>query len=264
MSEEKYITENRKLWNARVPVHIDSEFYGMKDFLAGKSSLKDIELALLGDINGKTILHLQYHFGQDSLSLSRMGAKVTGVDLSDEAINKAIQLNKQLGTDAEFICCDVYGLKEQLDKKFDLVFTSYGTIGWLPDLNKWADIIQYFLKPGGEFLFVEFHPVVWMFDDGFKNIQYSYFNVETIITQSQGTYTDRNAPINNDEYGWNHSLDEVMGALLQQGLRLDEFKEYDHSPYNCFQDMEKEAEDKYYIKHLGKRIPMVYALKAHK
>lgn len=264
MSEEKYITENRKLWNARVPVHVNSDFYGLEDFLNGKSSLKEIELGLLGEVKGKSILHLQCHFGQDSLSLARMGAEVTGVDLSDAAISKAIELNAKIGTDATFICCDVYSLKEHLDKKFDIVFTSYGTIGWLPDLDKWADIISHFLKPGGEFIFAEFHPVVWMFDDEFKQITYSYFNVEPIITESQGTYTDRNADIKNLEYGWNHSLDEVISALLKHQLSISTFKEFDYSPYNCFSKMQMEREDCYFIEHLGKRIPMVYALKAKK
>lgn len=263
MMEENYLKENKKLWNARVPVHVDSEFYGMKEFLEGKSSLKEIELDLLGDVAGKSILHLQCHFGQDSLSLARMGAKVTGMDLSDSAIIKAREINNQIGTNAEFICCDVYSLKEHLDKKFDMVYTSYGTIGWLPHLDKWADIISHFLKPGGEFIFAEFHPVVWMFDDRFKEIAYSYFNVETIITESQGTYTDRNADLRHKEYGWNHSLDEVISALLKSGLTITTFKEYDFSPYNCFQHMIKEG-DRFYIEHLGKKMPMVYALKTKK
>jgi SAM-dependent methyltransferase len=260
--EEKYITENRKHWNARVPVHVNSDFYDIKTFIEGKSSLKNIELDILGDIKGKSILHLQCHFGQDSISLSRMGAKVTGVDLSDAAIAKAQELNTQIGTDAKFICCDLYSLKEHLHKKFDMVFTSYGTIGWLPDLNKWADIIKHFLKPGGEFIFVEFHPVIWMYNDEFSKITYSYFNTEPIIIESKGTYADRDAPINNVEYGWNHSLDEVNPSLLNQQLIINHFKEYDYSPYNCFQCTTKKDNDNYYIEHLGNKIPMVYSLKA--
>jgi len=261
MKEEKYIAENRKLWNARTPVHVDSDFYGMKDFLSGKSSLKQIELNILGDIKDKSILHLQCHFGQDSLSLARMGANVTGVDLSDAAIAKGKELNTELGLKADFICCDIYDLKNHLDKKFDLVFTSYGTIGWLPDLDKWADIVVHFLKPGGTFIFVEFHPIVWMFDDEFTKIEYPYFNKDAIITQSKGTYTDRNASIELTEYGWNHPLDEVISSLLKQGLVLQDFKEYDYSPYNCFQGMKEESADHYYIEKLDKKIPLVYSLK---
>lgn len=259
-----YLEANKNLWNARTEVHINSEFYDLKGFISGKNSLKEIELHLLGDVQGKSILHLQCHFGQDTLSLSRMGAKVTGVDLSNVAIDKARELNHQLGTDAEFICCDIYDLKKHLDKKFDIVFTSYGAIGWIPDLDKWADIVAHYLKPMGEFVFVEFHPVVWIFDDEFGGIAYSYFNVEPIITESNGTYTDRDAPIKSIEYGWNHSLDEVITSLLKKDLTLLYFKEYNYSPYNCFRNMTKESEDRYYIEHLGPRIPMTYSLKARK
>lgn len=262
--DEKYLSENKDLWNARVPVHIESEFYGMEEFLKGKSSLKQIEMDLLGDVKGKSILHLQCHFGQDSLSLARMGAHVTGVDFSEAAIDQARSLNDQLKTKAEFICCDVYSLKQHLDKKFDIVFTSYGTIGWLPDMDRWADIISYFLKPTGNFVFAEFHPTVWMFDDDIKNIKYSYFNAEPIIIQSEGTYTDRDADIQAKEYGWNHSLDEVLTALLHQGLTITAFKEYDYSPYNCFRNMKKLGEDQFIFEHIGNKIPMVYALKAMK
>ena len=142
-----YLEINKQTWNNKTEVHIDSEFYDNENFLKGKSSLNAIELKLLGDFSNKKILHLQCHFGQDSLSLARLGAKVTGVDLSDQAIEKAKEFNEKLNLDAQFICCDVYDLPNHLDEKFDIVFTSYGTIGWLPDLTKWANLVSKFLKP---------------------------------------------------------------------------------------------------------------------
>ena len=131
--------------------------------------LTPIELAEVGDVKGKNLLHLQCHFGMDSLNWARKGAKVTGVDLSDEAIGEAKKLNDELGMDAHFICCNVYDLHPDSSKQFatqdklkassfDIVFTTYGVIGWLPDLNKWAEIIAYYLKPGGLFYLAEFHP----------------------------------------------------------------------------------------------------------
>lgn len=126
---------NRAAWNAKTAVHIDSAFYDMPGFLAGNTTLKSLETGLLGDVKGKRILHLQCHFGQDSLSLARMGAHVTGVDFSDAAIAKARSLATELKLDARFVQCDLYSLKDHLDEVFDIVFTSYGTIGWLPDLN---------------------------------------------------------------------------------------------------------------------------------
>ena len=170
-SENNYIEINKQSWNKKTDFHIASEFYDNESFIKGKSSLNEIELNLLGDIKGKSILHLQCHFGQDTISLNRLGAKITGVDLSDRAIEKANELAKETNAEANFICCDIYDLPNFLDEKFDIVYTSYGTIGWLPDMDKWASIISHFLKPKGKFIFVEFHPVVWMFDDDFNRVK---------------------------------------------------------------------------------------------
>jgi 2-polyprenyl-3-methyl-5-hydroxy-6-metoxy-1,4-benzoquinol methylase len=260
MTAKNYIELNRDSWNKRTEHHVTSEFYDLQGFLNGKNSLNKIELDLLGDIKGKSILHLQCHFGQDSLSLARMGATVTGVDLSDKAIEKAIQLNDQLELDAEFICCDIYDLKKHLDKKFDVVFSSYGTIGWLPDLDKWAEIVDHFMKPGGQFIFAEFHPVVWMFDDDFSFIQYNYFKEDPIIESNTGTYTDHEAQIEHTSVGWNHSLSEVVQALFRQSLKITNFKEYNYSPYNCLKGMEQVAEGKFQIKKFGNKLPLVYSL----
>ena len=123
-----------------------SEFYNLQDFLKGETSLNPIELELLGDIKGETVLHLQCHFGQDTISLSRLGAEVTGVDLSDKAIESAVKIAKETNANTQFICCDLYELENHLDKQFDIVFTSYGTITWLPDLDKWGKLISNFLK----------------------------------------------------------------------------------------------------------------------
>lgn len=260
--EKNYLSINRAAWNEKVNVHFESDFYNVSGFLEGKSSLQEIELGLLGDVSGKKILHLQCHFGQDTLSLGRMGADVTGVDLSDRAIEKANELAKEAGVQARFVCCDIYDLPNHLDDKFDIVFTSYGTIGWLPDLTKWASVIRHFLKPGGQFVFVEFHPVVWMFDDDFQSVAYNYFNKEMIIETETGTYADRNADIHGEYVMWNHDLSEVMNSLLDAGLQLDQFNEYDFSPYNCFRHTVENEPGKFRIAHLGNKIPMTYSLKA--
>lgn len=134
--EKNYITINRQSWNNQTETHLKSEFYAQELFLKGKSSLNSIELDLLGEVSGKSILHLQCHFGQDTISLSRLGAEVTGVDFSDKAIESAIQIARETNSKAQFVCCDIYDLPKHLDQSFDIVFTSYGTIGWLPDLDK--------------------------------------------------------------------------------------------------------------------------------
>lgn len=259
-----YIEVNKALWNKRTDVHVSSEFYDMEGFMKGKITLKQIELDLLGDIKGKSILHSQCHFGQDTISLERLGANVTGVDLSDNAIANANKIAKELNSNASFICCDIYDLPNHLDEKFDIVYTSYGTIGWLPDINRWAQVISTFLKPEGIFVFAEFHPVVWMFDNQFQKVEYRYFNSGPIIESTPGTYADPNADIQLSEINWNHGIAEVINSLIKNGLTLQSIEEFDYSPFDCFQNTIKIDEGKYRIKHLEDKIPMVYALKAKK
>ncbi len=260
--EPDYIQINRELWNKRTESHIKSEFYDVASFLNGKSSLNKSELDLLGDVSGKSLLHLQCHFGLDSLSLARLGAEVTGVDLSPQAIIEAEKLAKQTKIYANFVCSDLYSLPQHLDEKYDIVFTSYGTIGWLPDMTAWANIIAKYLKPGGKFAMVDFHPVVWMFDDEFNYIQYSYFNKEVIIEQSEGSYADHNADIKNISYSWNHDLSEILNALINAGLKLEVFNEYNFSHYNCFKQTEQTEDGNYIIKHHGDKLPMMYGIRA--
>lgn len=262
--EENYIEINRKTWNEKTEFHIQSDFYNQEGFLKGENSLTPIELELLGNIEGKSILHLQCHFGQDTISFSRLGAKAVGVDLSDNAIEKAREIANQLNTDTRFICCDIYNLPNHLKEQFDIVFTSYGTIGWLPDLDKWAKVISNFLKPGGKFVMADFHPVVWMFDDNFEKIGYNYFKSEPIIETVDGTYADKNAPINSKTITWNHSTSELLNSLLSNDLELNTFNEYDYSPYNCFNATEEFEPKKFRIKHLENKIPMVYSIVATK
>ncbi|MGY0036531.1 class I SAM-dependent methyltransferase [Pedobacter sp. NJ-S-72] len=209
---------------------------------------------------------MQCHFGQDTISLGRLGAKVTGIDLSDKAIAAAKEIAGKTKTEATFICCNIYDLPNHLDEQFDIVFTSYGTIGWLPDLDQWAQIVSRFLKTNGKFVFVEFHPVVWMFDDNFDKIGYNYFNTGPIIETSSGTYADREAKISQKSVGWNHSISEVLNNLLKYNLELSSLDEFDYSPYNCFNNTVESGTEqkKYRIKHLENKIPMVYAIVATK
>jgi len=264
MQSKNYLKVNREAWNKRTEIHIDSAFYDNDTFIAGRTSLNSIELNLLGDLNGKTALHLQCHFGQDTISLSRLGAMATGVYFSDKSIDLAKGLSNQTNANCRFICCDIYDLEHHLDETFDVVFTSYGTIGWLPDIERWAKVIHRFLKPGGKFVFAEFHPAVWMFDDDFKHIKYRYFNSDSINEVEQGTYTNKDADIEAEYITWNHGLGEVITSLLNQDMELKSFEEFDYSPYDCFSHTVKIDDNKFRIKHLDDKIPMVYALTAIK
>ncbi len=259
-----YFEINRQSWNKKADIHINTAFYDVDGFIKGKNSLKDIELSLLGDINGKSILHLQCHFGQDTLSLARMGANVTGVDISDRSIQLANELAEKTKLNAEFICCNIYDLPKYLNKQFDIVFTTYGTIGWLPDLSKWAELISRFLKPGGEFIFVEFHPVVWMFDDEFEKIGYNYFNTGPIIETFVGTYAEKSADLSQEYVGWNHGLGEVINSIVSNQLQIVSMEEFNYSPYDCFRHTIEVSPGKFRINKFDDKIPMVYSLKARK
>lgn len=259
-----YFDANKRLWNARTPLHASSEFYNVADFKKGKTSLTHIELNELRNVKDKTLLHLQCHFGMDTLSWAREGAIPTGIDISDEAIKLAKELNEELHLDARFICSNVYDLKEHLQGKFDIVFTSYGTIGWLPDLDKWAAIISHYLEKGGTFYMADFHPVLWMFDDNFEEIHYPYFNRGVIRSEVPGSYAQRNTDQMSVEYGWNHNISEILTALIKHGLKIVSFNEFPFSPFNCFRNMQRGEDGNYRIRGLDDKLPMVFSLKATK
>ncbi len=282
---QSYFEENKRSWNKRTAVHKDSAFYDLTSFKKGKSSLNKIELEELGDVKGKTLLHLQCHFGMDTMSWEREGAIVTGVDLSDEAINLANEIRDEIKLNAKFICSNIYELKENKEamscyssptgvpgfgnersswEGADIVFTSYGTIGWLPDLDKWASIVAHFLKPGGIFYIADFHPVLWMMDENFEHIKYSYFNTGVITEEISGTYSDRSAPIKSIEHGWNHPFSEIINALIKYNLQILLFNEFTYSPYTCFNNLEQGEDGMWRIKGMDEKMPMMYSIKAMK
>ncbi|MBT2557686.1 class I SAM-dependent methyltransferase [Hymenobacter sp. ISL-91] len=259
-----YLEVNRRLWNAKTAFHLASDFYNVAGFTAGQTSLNPPELQLLGDVAGQDVLHLQCHFGLDTLSLVRMGAHVTGVDLADEAIAAARALSAQLGLAAEFVQADVLALPAHFNGQFDVVFTSYGVLGWLPDLAQWAAGVARCLRPGGRLVLIEFHPAVWMFDNDFTRIEYSYFNRQTIIEQEAGTYADHAAPLHETSVCWNHSLGEVLGALLGQGLAIRHFEEYDYSCYDCLNGLEPAPGGGYQLAHMPGKLPLMFSVVAQK
>ena len=255
---------NKATWNEKVKAHANSDFYKLNTFINGENSLNTYELNALPDVKGKSLLHLQCHFGQDTLSWSRLGAKCTGVDLSDEGVKLAQQLNNQLKLDANFVCCNVLDTSTYVKGTFDIVFTSYGVIGWLPDLKPWGKMIAERLKDGGTFYMVEFHPIVWMFDylDGQPKMKYGYMQDEAIYEEYEGTYGDTNAKMISKEYGWNHGLSEVINALTEAGLRIDYLNEYDESPYNVLPNLEATKSGTYVTK--DKLYPLIFEIKANK
>jgi SAM-dependent methyltransferase len=266
---DKYTKTNLLRWNEATTIHKKSRFYDVEGFKAGKSSLKSIEIDELGDVEGKSLLHLQCHFGLDSLSFARLGANVTGIDFSDEAISLAKQLSQVTGIKANFICSDIFELPNLLNDQYDIVFTSYGVLCWLSDLDKWGKIISRYLKPGGTFLIVEGHPLanIVEYDQTFKSfsINYSYFSNEPILCQSNTTYGDTNVEIKNiDSYQWDHSISDIINSLIQNDLKILRTGEYPFAAYEKFEGLMTEDIDGWWKIREGVQVPLLFSVKATK
>jgi len=264
---DTYLTANQALWNLWTPYHVASKFYNVEGFKAGNYRLDPVALAALGDVSGKSLLHLQCHFGLDTLSWARRGATVTGADFSAEAIEAARALASETGLAATFVCSNLYDLPQHLEGQFDIVFTSQGVLGWLPDLAGWARVIAHFLKPGGLFAIVEAHPVVFMFDeqrtDAELRLRYPYFPQPTPLQEEEtGSYAVPDAPVQGVAYSWFHSLAEIFGALLHAGLRIVAFEEYPYMAWAFFPWMERRDDGYWQLPPGTGELPLMFSLRA--
>ena len=261
--EDERLLVNRQNWNERTPVHAATEFYDVEGFKAGRITLTDVERREVGDVDGKTLLHLQCHFGLDTMSWARLGAKATGVDFSDAAIDLARSLNDELELNTRFIRSDVYDLPDVLDEEFDIVFTSYGVLVWLPDLDRWASTIQHLLRPGGTFYIVEFHPfvdAVEVSESGALHATYGYFHREVSIQGNQPSYAGREL-IESPTYEWQHTLGDVVTALIEAGLTI-EFSTSFPSAARGIPGMERYEDGRWRFPKHGKSFPHMYSIKA--
>jgi SAM-dependent methyltransferase len=260
---EPHIFEaNRAAWNARTPYHVRSRFYDVPAFEAGADALTPIESAQLGDVRGRSLLHLQCHFGLDTLSLVRRGAIATGLDLSDVAIAEARALAARTGLAARFVEGNVYDAPALTGARYDVVFTSWGVLGWLPDLAPWARAVAGCLAPGGRFHLVEFHPLLSVWDDAFERVAYRYDGGAPIVEENRGSYADRAAPIAPRTYWFNHGIATIVGSLLAAGLELVALTEHDWVPYDVFTETDEFAPGRYRLKRFGDRLPLALGLVA--
>jgi len=264
---DEYLEQNRRLWNELTPYHERSEFYDVAGFKAGRCTLDATELEEVGDVKGKSLLHLMCHFGLDTLSWARLGARATGVDFSDESIKTAQRLSEETGIKADFICTDIYALPEVLKGEFDIVFTSCGVLCWLPDLPRWAEIIAHFLKPGGFFYINDGHPFSHVFTDSKESteleVYYSYFhNPEPMKFKFEGDYADPDAVVKNPSYEWNHSMGDIINSLIQAGLRIEFLHEFPVLFFKWFPFMKQRPDGMWHLE--GDKIPLTFSLKATK
>jgi SAM-dependent methyltransferase len=269
---------NLRLWNAWTRIHENSAFYDVEGFKAGATSLWPLELAELGPLvgDGTALLHLQCHFGLDTLSWARRGARVVGLDFSDEAVTLARRLAAETGLRerSEFVCADVYDADLVLgDRLFDVVFVSWGAVEWLPDLERWAGIVAKHLAPGGTFYLAEIHPFAYSLDEvpGEHDVQVKYRllpapdrpDVEAVA----GSYADRAADTEGlVSYGWAHSFSEILGAVGGAGLRLDYLHEFPMSPAPFWEWMVRDDERWWWLPDAGgglrRDLPLSYSLRA--
>ncbi len=267
---DEYAEANRRHWDEVVPIHARSALYDVEGFKSGQSRLKPVELAELGDVREKTLLHLQCQFGLDTLSWAREGAIVTGVDYSSVAIEAARALAAETGIEARFIESDVLRLPEKLDGTFDIVFTSYGALNWLRDMDAWAGVAAHFVRPGGTLYLAEFHPFASVFDDrpgvtGLR-VHYPYFaSGEPIRSDDDGTYTDRSEKIENrTTYDWPHPISEVLTAIIDAGLRIEFLHEFPVTPYEFHPAMEPAGDNLMRLTEHDGCVPLIYTFKALK
>ena len=270
---DEYRKANLELWNSWAEINSTSETYDVEGFKRGKRGLWPLEIEELGDVAGKTLLHLQCHFGKDTLSWGRLGAKVTGVDFSDKAIGMARALAAEMGIPATFIQSDIYELPDALDEEFDIVFTSYGAISWLPDIYRWARVVARFLKPGGTFYIAEFHPFVNVMDNvegsDELHIMYPYGSPpeQPVRFETKGNYANPDSDVQGVEYSWIHSMGDIVNAIIQAGLRIEFLHEHHFSVEGSMWRRIERGEDGYYRftdpkQRLG--IPLMFSIRARK
>lgn len=263
---DEYLQSNQHLWNEWTTLHEQSPLYKVEEFKAGASTLRPIERAELTDVAGKTLLHLQCHFGLDTLSWAREGAIVTGVDLSDRSIELARALSAELSLPATFVCANLLDLPNALAGQYDIVFTSYGVLNWMRDLNSWAGVVAHFLQPGGIFYIVEFHPFSRVFDSDSPDLTVAnayFFSEEPFRFEMQGSYAaEGSAPVHG--YNWNHSLGEVVNALSGAGLRIEFLNEFPFTLRERIAGMVQGEDGLWRLTRQHGMVPLLFSLQARK
>jgi SAM-dependent methyltransferase len=263
------------MWDEFADIHFGSKYYDVDSFRSGRITLRSTELEELGNLAGKSVLHLQCHFGMDSMSLARLGASVVGVDFSGRAIELATCLASELNIPARFICSNVYDLANRkgaapLEEEFDIVFTSNGVLCWLDDLRAWAKAIATFLKPGGLFYITDLHPIsnVFEYENDCLVVKNPYFcPSEPLSFDEDGSYADRNAQLKNrTSYEWSHSLSEIVTSLIDVGLTIEHLHEFPFCMYQRFNNL-VQCEDGLWRFPPGSAIadlPLLFSLSARK
>jgi len=263
---EDWLVINRAYWDERAPIHVAGRFYDVAGFKAGRLSLKPREIADLAPVAGKSLLHLQCHFGLDTLSWARLGARVTGLDFSSAAVVAARALAAETGIAAEFVAGNVYDAPALLGgRRFDIVYTGVGALMWLPDIAAWAKIVAALLTAGGELYLFEFHPTEWMLSDTDPlTVAFDYFTPAAGLAHiERGTYADRAAATTaNETRQWNHGLGAVVTALIDAGLVIRSLHETSEEVMQRWPILERGEGGLYRMPKSLPSLPLMYTLRA--
>ena len=268
---QRFLEANRSRWNEVVPIHANSDFYGVERFLAGETTLLPLDFDEVGDVRGKTLLHLQCHFGLDTLSWARAGANVVGLDFAPAAIAEARRLAERAALTARFVESDVHDAAEALPdlvSAVDIVYVNLGAICWLPQISRWAQTCAQFLRPGGVLYVRDVHPVVWCLDEEDAEqrlvLRYPYFEqVEPHSWPDAADYADPDAMVKHEmSYEWNHGIGEIVSALIEAGLQVQFLHEQDWTVYRALPWMSEVEPGIWRLPDAAPRVPLMFSLRA--
>jgi SAM-dependent methyltransferase len=271
MPLDQYREANRANWDARVPIHYASDEYGVERFITDPTHLSDVvryDKEKLGDVGGKTLLHLQCHIGTDTISWARLGATVTGTDLSERSIEAARRLSQDSGTPGRFEVAELYDTPHVIDGTFDVVYTGVGAICWIPRIKEWAEVVSHFLAPGGTFYMREGHPMMWAMDwleEEELKATVAYFETEEPEGEEETeTYAGVGVVESPLNFGWNHGIGETLDALIRAGLRIDRVEEYDECEWQGLPMMIQEDDGRWRLPDRRERLPLMWSVLATK
>ena len=265
---------NRRHWDERAPAHAASPGYGVDRFVTDPTFLSRVvtfDLPRIGDLHGLRGVHLQCHIGTDTISLARLGARMTGLDLSPASLEQARRIAAAAGAAVDFVESDVYGAADVLPAaEFDLVFTGVGALCWLPDIARWARVVNALLRPGGRLFLREGHPMLWAVDDRQSDrivVDFPYFETaDPIVWDEPGTYVETEVEfVHTVTHSWNHGLGEIVTALLDDGMTITQLIEHDSVPWEALPGQMVRGEDEEWrLRARPERLALSYTLQAVK
>lgn len=270
MPIDPYRRANRDNWDERVAIHYASHAYAVDRFIRDPNDISEVvafDRDALGDVTDKRLLHLQCHFGRDTLSWARLGAHVTGVDFSEEAVAAAKKLSRESRTPGRFVLSELYDTPSVIDETFDIVYTSVGALCWLPDIREWARIVAGFLEPGGTFYVRDGHPVLLSLDldreDDLLVLREPYFELpEPSRYEADGSYAGDGKLTNTVNYEWAHGLGEIVTALIDAGIRIEFLREHRFLDWQAMACMVRGDDGHYRMpEHLRDIVPLQFSIR---